>query len=462
MINENLPAWKNALEKDLGHKGEFFAEAIELSSCLNETRDSLKNLSEWMKPQPAEVPILVFPGDCYIQKEPLGVVLIISPWNYPISLLLVPLIGVIAAGNAAVLKPSEVSPTVSALMAELIPKYLDNEAIQVIEGGPQETTDILKERFDHIIYTGNSMVAKIVMKAASEYLTPVTLELGGKSPCYIDSSVDLDVAVKRVLWGKFMNCGQTCIAPDYLLVHKDSMEKTVEKLKQTIVEFFGKDPQVSKDYSRIINERHAQRLKTLIDSSQKENVEIISGGDAVVEQRYVAPTIIRDVSVDSVLMKDEIFGPILPIVTVNSVDEAIKIINKGEKPLAAYIFTKSDSVAKKMREGTTSGAFLRNDVVVHAGVDSLPFGGVGNSGMGAYHGKFSFDTFSHHKAVVERGTRMDAAQRYPPYDDSKLALFRKLRKITITQRTLYIILITVVVVIVAAIVGSVLGTQLSK
>eukprot|EP01118_Nematostelium_gracile_P008689 TRINITY_DN2880_c0_g1_i1.p1 TRINITY_DN2880_c0_g1~~TRINITY_DN2880_c0_g1_i1.p1 ORF type:complete len:507 (+),score=163.91 TRINITY_DN2880_c0_g1_i1:154-1521(+) len=455
-----MQEWKSALEKDLGHRGEFFAEGIELSAALGEIRGTIKNLAKWMKPERADTPLVVFPGDCYVQNDPLGVVLVISPWNYPVSLCLVPLVGAMAAGNTVVLKPSEVSPNVSALFAKLIPKYLDTEAVAVIEGGPEETTAILKERFDHIFYTGNSIVAKIIMKAAAEYLTPVTLELGGKSPCYVDSSVDMDVAVRRITWGKFMNCGQTCVAPDYILCHKDKIEQLSEALKKSVTEFYGKDPQNSKDYSRIINERHAQRLKKLIDDSKKENNEVITGGDGIVDERYIAPTIIRNVDGDSVLMKDEIFGPILPILTVDSVDEAINIINKGEKPLAAYVFTKSDSIASKVRDETTSGGLVVNDVVVHVGVKSLPFGGVGNSGMGRYHGKYSFETFSHKKAVVARGTKMDAPQRYPPYDNSKLSTLRTLQKVDISQRTIYGILIAVPIVIIGVVLGAVLGTKL--
>jgi aldehyde dehydrogenase (NAD+) len=350
----------------------------------------------------------------------LGVVLIISPWNYPLQLLLVPLVGAIAAGNCAVLKPSEITPAMSDLFARRLPNYVDRESIQVVEGGVAETTALLAERFDHIFYTGNGTVGRIVMEAAAKHLTPVTLELGGKSPCIVDQHTDLDVAAKRIIWGKFFNAGQTCVAPDYVLVQQAIEDALLARMKQTLVEFFGDDPSKSPDYGRIVNERHHQRLMKLLPGSG----EVVAGGVGDEEKRYIAPTILRNVPADAPVMADEIFGPILPVLKYAGIDEAIARVNARPKPLALYLFTNDEEVQKRVLERTSSGGVTVNHTLLHLTVPALPFGGVGASGLGAYHGKFSFETFSHRKSVLIKPTWLDLKFIYPPYDKTKRKLVR--------------------------------------
>jgi len=363
------------------------------------------------------------PGSGYVMREPLGVVLIIAPWNYPISLVLKPLIGAISAGNCVVIKPSEVSENCAKWLTSNITKYLDTNCIQVYEGGPQETENLLKQQFDMIFYTGNTHVGKFVMKAAAEHLTPVTLELGGKSPCIVDKDIDLETSARRIVAGKFANVGQTCVAPDYILVHDQVEDKFVDKLQQVIKEFYGDNPQSSRDYSRIINQRHTKRLEKLL---QGQNV--ISGGSVDVQDNYISPTLVKISSdkLNSPIMQDEIFGPILPILTIHNIDEAIEFVNSRPKPLALYIFSKNTGVQKRVLETTSSGGACVNETVFHVACKTLPFGGVGPSGMGSYNGFHSFDTFSHKKSVLDRATWLDPSIRYPPYTDRKIWWFKKL------------------------------------
>ncbi|XP_018883134.4 aldehyde dehydrogenase, dimeric NADP-preferring isoform X1 [Gorilla gorilla gorilla] len=318
---------------------------------------------------------------------------------------------VCSAGNAVVLKPSELSENMASLLATIIPQYLDKDLYPVINGGVPETTELLKERFDHILYTGSTGVGKIIMTAAAKHLTPVTLELGGKSPCYVDKNCDLDVACRRIAWGKFMNSGQTCVAPDYILCDPSIQNQIVEKLKKSLKEFYGEDAKKSRDYGRIISARHFQRVMGLI-----EGQKVAYGGTGDAATRYIAPTILTDVDPQSPVMQEEIFGPVLPIVCVRSLEEAIQFINQREKPLALYIFSSNDKVIKKMIAETSSGGVAANDVIVHITLHSLPFGGVGNSGMGSYHGKKSFETFSHRRSCLVRPLMNDEGLkvRYPP------------------------------------------------
>ncbi len=329
--------------------------------------------------------------------------------------------GAIAAGNTAVVKPSEVSAATSAIIARLVPKYLDRDAVAVIEGGVPETTALLAQRFDHIFYTGNGTVGRVVMKAAAEHLTPVTLELGGKSPCIVDEDVDLDVAARRIVWGKFFNAGQTCVAPDYLLVHERVKPRLIDKLRQMVTEFYGDDPKQSRDYGRIINERHHARLSKLLASGKP-----VLGGQTDEQARYIAPTVLEDVSPDAPIMQEEIFGPILPVLTVPNVESAIEFVNRRDKPLALYVFTNDKQTAERVIERTSSGGACVNDCVSHLVPPELPFGGVGPSGMGAYHGKAGFDTFTHKKSVLDKATKLDAPLRYPPYADQKLKWVKRL------------------------------------
>uniref|UniRef100_A0A8C9THA2 Aldehyde dehydrogenase n=1 Tax=Scleropages formosus TaxID=113540 RepID=A0A8C9THA2_SCLFO len=409
-----------ALNKDL-HKSEHGIPLFETLSLEGEISLTVNKLAEWAAPRPVEKNLLTISDQVYIQPEPLGVVLVIGAWNYPWAVTIQPLIGAIAAGNAAVVKPSEVSMHTAKIMEDLLPLYLDKEMYPVVTGGVLETQELLKQRFDHIFYTGNSTVGKLVMEAASHHLTPVTLELGGKSPCYIDSSCDLTIACRRIAWGKFSNCGQTCIAPDYILCNPAVQDRVVEEIRRTLHEFYGEDPKTSPDYGRIINKRHFGRIMELL-----KGCEVAFGGENDQQQCYIAPTVLKNVQSGARVMQEEIFGPLLPIVPVSSVNEAIQFINEQEKPLALYVFSSKKQVIKKMMAETSSGGVMVNDVVMHYTVSSLPFGGVGNSGMGAYHGKHTFDQLSHHRSCFVRSLAMESLNeaRYPPLDQSRMRLAR--------------------------------------
>ena len=403
----------DALAADVG-KPRFEAYLAEIGYMKTDIEHTKKHLRAWAAPEEVPTPMVVQPGKSEIHKDPLGVVLIISPWNYPFQLMMAPLVGAIAAGNCAILKPSEVAPATSALFAKFIPRYVDPDCFPVVEGGVAETTDLLAERFDHIFYTGNGAVGRIIMAAAAKHLTPVTLELGGKSPCIVDSEVELDVAVKRIALGKFYNCGQTCVAPDYVLAHKDVYEAFLTKLQAALREFFGPDAAKSPDYGRVVNARHHKRLMALLQGEK-----IVCGGEGDEAARYIAPTVLRDVEPDAAVMQEEIFGPILPVLKVESVDEAIRFINRRDKPLALYVFSTRRAVQEQVLAETSSGGATVNHVWMHLAVPGLPFGGVGPSGMGAYHGRHSFECFSHRKAVLRKPAGMDPPILYPPYDDTK-------------------------------------------
>jgi len=420
MVDSEEKRFEEAVQKDLGRcKMEaYFGETSLVRSAAHE---ALSTLSSFMKGKYVATPVFNVKGltSSQISYTPYGVTLIIGAWNYPINLILIPLIGAISAGNCVIIKPSEVSPNTSALMAELIPKYLDSECIRVIEGGIPETTEVLKQEFDYIFYTGNPQVGKIIMKAASEYLTPVTLELGGKNPCFVDNDVDLHVATKRIMWGKFFNAGQTCIAPDYIVVRRDFQDVLVKKMKEIIKEFYGEDPSKTPDYGRIVNSRHVKRLGALLEDVDPKNIAI--GGNFDESSRYFAPTIVTDVQVNQKIMKDEIFGPILPIVPFDSLEEGVEYVNSQPHPLTLYIFSRSSKTKQFISEHTQSGSVVMNDCNVQFAQSTLPFGGVGQSGMGAYHGKFSFETFSHARPILDKTVWFDLPMRYPPYDDKKLA-----------------------------------------
>jgi aldehyde dehydrogenase (NAD+) len=426
LIEENKDVLDKALRADLG-TGDFWIYAVELDAALNECKDAIAHLEDWVKPETVSTPLLNLPAKSIIMREPFGVALVISPWNYPISLLLNPLIAAISAGNAVVLKPSEISVNTSRELARLIPKYVDPVCVAVVEGAVEETTQLLKERFDIIMYTGNTPVGKIVMKAAAEYLTPVILELGGKCPAIVAPDCNLSNTAKRICWGKWtLNNGQTCVAPDYVITTEAMEGPLLEEMKKTLIEFYGENPKESKDISRMVNERHTKRVADLLED--KKLTEITGGKSTVdVKGRYIAPTIVR-CGPDAKVMKDEIFGPILPVLTVKSMDEAIDFVNKGDKPLALYVFTENSKFAKSTLERTSSGGACVNDIAMHVGNVNLPFGGVGASGMGAYHGKYGFEAFSHKKSIfIKSGT--DPSLRYPPYTAFKLKWIRRLRSL---------------------------------
>ncbi|XP_064379251.1 aldehyde dehydrogenase family 3 member A2 isoform X2 [Dromaius novaehollandiae] len=416
MVHEREEEILGAIEADL-HKCGHNAYSQEVLGVLGELALAVDKLPSWAAPQPVKRNLLTLRDEAYVRPEPLGVVLIIGAWNYPFILVMQPLIGAIAAGNAVVVKPSEISEHTAQLVADLLPRYIDPELYPVVTGGVAETTELLTQRFDHILYTGSSAVGKIVMAAAAKHLTPVTLELGGKSPCYIDKDCDLAVACRRITWGKYMNCGQTCIAPDYILCDPSIQDEVVENIKTTLQEFYGEDVKRSPDYERIINKRHFQRVLALL-----EGQKIAHGGEADEASCFIAPTILTDVSPEAKVMEEEIFGPVLPIVTVRSVDEAIEFISRREKPLALYVFSNNKKLIKRVISETSSGGVTANDVIMHFFLSTLPFGGVGNSGMGAYHGRHSFETFSHRRACLIKGLNMEGANklRYPPSSQKKV------------------------------------------
>ncbi|MFI6769034.1 aldehyde dehydrogenase family protein [Streptomyces sp. NPDC050355] len=385
-----------ALAADLG-KGPEEAYRTEIGFTVNEIDHTLDHLDDWLAPRPAELPERLLPATARVVREPLGVVLVIAPWNYPLQLALAPLVGALAAGNCAVVKPSELAPATSAAIARLLPRYLDAEAVTVVEGAVPETTALLAQRFDHIFYTGNGAVGRIVMAAAARHLTPVTLELGGKSPVVLDPGTDLAAAARRLVAGKFLNAGQTCVAPDYVLAIGDTARAIEPHLAEAVREAYGADPAAAPEYGRIVDERHFDRLTALLDSGRT-----VTGGTHDRAGRYLAPTVLADVSPDAPVMREEIFGPVLPIVPVPDLDAAIAFINDRDKPLALYAFTDSDDTKHRLLTETSSGALAFGLPVAHLTAPDLPFGGVGESGMGRYHGEYSLDTFSHTKAVLDK------------------------------------------------------------
>ncbi|XP_043490906.1 aldehyde dehydrogenase, dimeric NADP-preferring isoform X5 [Polistes fuscatus] len=425
MMEECTPKFLSALATDLG-RSKFESTILEINFTIQDVKHAIYNIKDWAAVEkPAKAMVNILDG-VEIQKDPYGVVLIIGAWNYPVQLVLAPLIGAIAAGNCVIIKPSEIAQATANLLAEIIPKYLDTECYRVIIGGVAETTELLKQRFDYIFYTGSTNVGKIVREASNKYLTPVTLELGGKSPVYIDNSADICIAAKRILWGKFINVGQTCIAPDYVLCSKEVQNKFLEEARKILKEWYGDNPKESTDFCRIINENHLQRLKNYLSGNGK----VAIGGDYDLAEKYISPTVLIDVRPTDPVMQDEIFGPILPIINVDNAYEAIRFINSRDAPLVLYIFSKDKGVQNLIINQTNSGSVCVNDTLSQYCVDTLPFGGVGNSGMGAYHGKYSFDTFVHKKGCLIKnfniiGEKL-ASCRYPPYTDRKLSLLQML------------------------------------
>lgn len=409
----------NAIQADL-RRPEL--EAYFEMSPLGEINFALKQLKSWTKPQKVPSTATQFPASSFIYPEPLGVVLIIGPWNYPFQLVISPLIGAIAAGNCAILKPSEMAVNTSKVINDLIKKTFDPAYITVVEGGVETSQALLTEKFDHIFFTGGTKVGRIVMEAAAKHLTPVTLELGGKSPCIVDSDIQLEYTAKRIIWGKFINAGQTCISPDYLLVDSRIKADLVPALQSCIKNFFGENPETSPDLGRIISSSHFNRLTDFLNEGK-----ILIGGETNPETKYIAPTLIDQVNWDSAIMQEEIFGPILPILEYQDLGEAIAKINSRPKPLALYLFSKDKQKQQRILQETSSGGLCFNETVMHVGSKSLPFGGVGESGMGSYHGKASFDCFSHYKSVLKQTFLFDIPLRYAPYKQ-KLDNMKKMLK----------------------------------
>jgi aldehyde dehydrogenase (NAD+) len=426
MILENDVALEAALLSDLG-KSSTEAQLTELGLVVGEISSALKNLGSWLARERVRVPLAMMPARASVVSEPLGVTLIISPWNYPLMLALAPLVGALAAGNCVVLKPSELSPATSAALAALIPVYLDASAVQVIEGAAKETGWLLEQRFDYIFYTGNGRVGRIIAAAAAQNLTPVTLELGGKSPLYIDHTVDIEAAAQRIVWAKFLNAGQTCVAPDYILASSAIQAKLEAHLVAAIAALFGPEPEKSPDYGRIVNKAHYERLVSYLGDGR-----VVADGECNPVTRFIPPTVLADVARDSPVMAEEIFGPILPMVTVEDVDDAIAFIAARDKPLALYVFSENVAVRTAFLERTSAGAVGFNAAVIHLSVPDLPFGGVGESGMGSYFGKGSFDTFSNRKSVFSKPLRPETlALIFPPYTAGKKKFIRgALRKLS--------------------------------
>lgn len=405
----NEMAILDALYADL-KKPHFEGMLTEIALVQSELRYLIKNLNKWSRPKIVWPSLANFPGREFVYKEPYGKVLIISPWNYPFLLALSPLISAYAAGNQVVLKPSEVAPNCSQLISKVIAAVFEKSQVEVIEGGVEVSTELLTKRWDYIFFTGSVTIGKIVAKAAANYLTPVTLELGGKSPCIVDQSADLRVAAKRIVWGKFLNAGQTCVAPDYLLVHRAVKNQLVKHLQSEIVAAYGSDPRQSSDLGRIVNQKNWIRLSNLLKGQQ-----LIFGGQTEERECYIAPTIIDEPSLESELMQEEIFGPLLPIISYQNEVEIENILTKFEKPLALYVFSANSLFSENCIQKFAFGGGCVNDVVMQLASKNLPFGGVGHSGMGSYHGKRSFDTFTHHKSIVKKPNWLDIKIRYAPY-----------------------------------------------
>lgn len=408
-----------AVELDMKrHPAEAYVS--EIGVLINEIDFALRNLKSWAKPRKVKTPLIRnffgfsshFPASSYLYPEPLGVVLIIGTWNYPIQFTLSPLVGAIAAGNCSVIKPSEVAHNSSAVIARIIREHFTDDHISVVEGGADTTQALLEEKFDHIFFTGGTRVGGIVMKAAAKHLTSLTLELGGKNPCIVDRDAHIEFTAKRIVYGKFMNAGQTCVAPDYLLAEKTIKKKLLEHIEKSIRDFYGDDPSQSPDYARIINDRHFHRLSLLLEEG-----EIVIGGETKAEERYIAPTVIDNVPLDAKIMEEEIFGPILPIIEYRDLSETISFIRERPKPLALYYFSRNRKNQEMVLRETSSGGGTINDTFMHILNPNLPFGGTGYSGMGKYHGKAGFDTFSNMKGVMKKSILFDIPFRYAPYRD---------------------------------------------
>jgi len=411
-----------ALYNDL-HKSEAEAYSTEIGLCLREISYNTKHLKSWAKPLKVRSPIFFPLSRSFVLYEPYGIVFIIAPWNYPFQLIITPLIGAIAAGNCAVLKPSELSPSTAQVIQDMIDEYFQEDYVCVVQGDADVAQKLLEQEFDYILYTGSGFVGKIVMRAAAEHLTPLTLELGGKNPCIVDNDIDLEKTARRITWGKLVNTGQTCVAPDYLLVHKGVKENLVGRIRENVLEFYGDNIKGSSDYGRVINEKHFNRL-----SEYLEEGDIIFGGDNDPSELYIAPTLIENMPVDAKVMQEEIFGPILPVIEYSDITEAIAFVNKRPKPLALYIFSNNRNIQRKVLKETSSGGACINDVVIHVTSLNLPFGGVGKSGFGRYHGKASFELFSNKRSVMKQTGLFDLKTRFPPSTEAGFKMVKRLLK----------------------------------
>lgn len=422
-IKQYEPHLLAALQTDL-HKSEFEAYTTEIGFTLSSITHTIRKLGKWMKPRRVKTPIHLQPAKSLIIPEPYGTVLIIGPFNYPVQLLLEPLVGAISAGNCAVLKPSEHTPHVAGVIRRMVEEFFDPAFVRVVEGEVDTVQALIHGAFDYIFFTGSVAVGKIVMAAAAKRLVPVTLELGGKSPVIVDKSANLAVAARRIMWGKLVNAGQTCIAPDYVLVAEELEKPLIQHMRQAIVEFYGSDVRQSGDYGRIVNDRQFSRLAEIVERDRKK---VVYGGGLIREEKYIEPTLLADVTWNDACMEGELFGPILPVLTFGSLEEAIRTVREQPKPLALYLFTENNEAERMVMEQLSFGGGCVNDTIYHVASAYLPFGGVGNAGIGAYHGQASFDTFTHRKSILKRGTRLNLKLAFPPYGD-KVRLIRKLLK----------------------------------
>jgi len=420
VLKKNEKLLDDAIYNDF-KKSSFENYATELSLIYHEINLAINNVKDWSTKIRVATNLANLPGSSYIIPEPLGVTLTIGAWNYPYQLSLLPAVPAIAAGNTAIIKPSELSLNSSHAMAEIINNNFDDKYLHVVEGGVEETTALLREKFDKIFYTGSSNVGKIIMKAAAEHLTPVVLELGGKSPTFVFNDANLKIAAKRIVWAKFLNGGQTCVAPDYILAEKGVKEKLIAAIKNQILEIHGDDPQKSEAFVRIINPRHYNRIMQLIDKEK-----IVIGGESDEADLYISPTVMDNVTFDNAVMQEEIFGPVLPIIEFDKLDWAIKMVKDRPKPLALYVFTSHNKIRDKIFYEISFGGGAVNDAVMHLANSNLPFGGVGNSGMGSYHGKAGFDAFSHYKSILDKSTLIEPPIKYPPYVKWKRKLLKNL------------------------------------
>ncbi|UTC63111.1 aldehyde dehydrogenase [Treponema sp. OMZ 787] len=420
VLDKNKKELLDALYSDL-HKTKMEGFFSEFAIVRGELKFAIKHLKKWMKPKRVPTSIAHFKSSSRIVYEPFGTVLIMSPWNYPLNLTLAPLVGAIAAGNCSVVKPSNYSPATSALLKKIISENFPPEYISVITGGREENSKLLEERFDYIFFTGGTTVGKLVMEAASKYVTPITLELGGKSPCVVEKSANLKVAARRIAFGKYLNAGQTCVAPDYLLIQDEVKEKFIEELKAALKEFFPTETYLDMHLPRIVNEKHFDRLMGLI-----EGEKIIIGGTGEKNRKFIEPTVLDNITFDSKIMQEEIFGPLLPVISFKTMDEAIKLIKSREKPLASYLFTTDANIEKKFLNEVSFGGGCINDTIVHLASDHLPFGGVGFSGMGKYHGDESFKVFSNAKSILKKSNLIDIKLRYHPYSEKKLTIIDRM------------------------------------
>lgn len=416
---------EKALASDLG-KSRQESFLTEIGFVLSDITHTCRALKKWMKPVAVRSPLTVFPSRSFVLHQPYGSVLIIGPYNYPFQLLIGPLVAAIAAGNCAVLSPSELTPHVSETVRKLIAQTFDPKYVFCAAGGIEDNRILLSSRFDKIFFTGSVRVGKIVMRAAAENLVPVTLELGGKSPVIVDETARIGVACERIVWGKFMNAGQTCVAPDYVFVHKSAFEPFLRTLQETIVRFYGQDPQKSPDYGRIVNDRHMQRLEAILE---RDKASVVFGGETDRTDRFIAPTVLCPPDIRAAAcMEEEIFGPLLPVFCYENLQEVLSYINGGEKPLALYVFSENKAAVGRILGATSSGGVCVNDTISHLINPNLPFGGVGHSGMGNYHGEYGFRTFSHSRSVLKRSSRIRITVAYPPFSEKKLKNAQKLMK----------------------------------